>query len=137
MCLWLPCFVSQAPIEGKYSLFMSLGNEKLPSFAGLGHVSMYMCQVRRPGRPGLDQRRAAERSAAQHGQRAGGWAGLGLAGCDCRGLCLTPPSKPHAPPEPSAPLQFPFDLNRPARPGTTKALASYDYVLLNSEFTDM
>ena len=54
---------------------MSLGNDKLPTFAGLGHVSMYMCQ-------------------------------------------------------------FPFDLGRPTRPGTVKALASYDYVLLNSEFTD-
>ena len=64
----------QAPREG-YSLFMSLGNDKLPTFAGLGHVSMYMCQ-------------------------------------------------------------FPFDLGRPTRPGTVKALASYDYVLLNSEFTD-
>jgi hypothetical protein len=70
-----PCCSSlQAPREG-YSLFMSLGNDKLPTFAGLGHVSMYMCQ-------------------------------------------------------------FPFDLGSPTRPGTVKALASYDYVLLNSEFTD-
>ena len=54
---------------------MSLGNDKLPTYAGLGHVSFYMCQ-------------------------------------------------------------FPFDLVRPPRPGTTKAFASYDYVLLNSEYTD-
>ncbi|EFN56792.1 expressed protein [Chlorella variabilis] len=59
----------------EYSVFMSLGNDKLPTYAGLGHVSFYMCQ-------------------------------------------------------------FPFDLVRPPRPGTTKAFASYDYVLLNSEYTD-
>lgn len=32
--------------------------------------------------------------------------------------------------------QFPFDLNRPARVGAVKAFATYDYVILNSEFTD-
>ncbi|KAL4444085.1 hypothetical protein ABPG75_011822 [Micractinium tetrahymenae] len=64
----------QAPQEG-YSLFMLLGNEKLPTFAGIGHVNFYMCQ-------------------------------------------------------------FPFDLNRAPLPGTTKALSTYDYVLLNSEYTD-
>jgi hypothetical protein len=66
----------QVPREDpSYSLFLSLGNDKLPTFAGIGHVNMYMCQ-------------------------------------------------------------FPFDLDRPPRPGTTKALSTYDYVLLNSEYTD-
>lgn len=39
-----------------------------------------------------------------------------------------------APPRPRP--QFPFDLNRPARVGAVKAFATYDYVILNSEFTD-
>lgn len=26
-------------------MFMLLGNDKLPTFAGLGHVNFYMCQV--------------------------------------------------------------------------------------------
>lgn len=34
----------QAPQEG-YSLFMLLGNDKLPTVAGIGHVNFYMCQV--------------------------------------------------------------------------------------------
>ncbi|KAI3427093.1 hypothetical protein D9Q98_007032 [Chlorella vulgaris] len=69
--IWL-----QVPREDPgYSLFLSLGNDKLPTFAGLGHVNFYMCQ-------------------------------------------------------------FPFDLERPPRPGTTKAFSTYDYVLLNSEYTD-
>lgn len=34
----------QPPHEG-YSLFMLLGNDKLPTFAGIGHVNFYMCQV--------------------------------------------------------------------------------------------
>ena len=32
--------------------------------------------------------------------------------------------------------QFPFDLDRPAQPQHVKAFSTYDYVLLNSEFTD-
>lgn len=30
---------------------MLLGNDKLPTFAGIGHVNFYMCQVRLPGLP--------------------------------------------------------------------------------------
>lgn len=41
----------------------------------------------------------------------------------------------HAMLHPTAP-QFPFDLHRPARVGAVKAFATYDYVILNSEFTD-
>lgn len=34
----------QAPHES-YSVFMLLGNDKLPIVVGLGHVNFYMCQV--------------------------------------------------------------------------------------------
>ncbi|KAI7842484.1 hypothetical protein COHA_003838 [Chlorella ohadii] len=67
-------FLRGAPQES-YSVFMLLGNDKLPIVVGLGHVNFYMCQ-------------------------------------------------------------FPFDLHRPARVGAVKAFATYDYVILNSEFTD-
>ncbi|PRW51010.1 Glycosyl transferase family 2 [Chlorella sorokiniana] len=67
-------FLKGAPHES-YSVFMLLGNDKLPIVVGLGHVNFYMCQ-------------------------------------------------------------FPFDLHRPARVGAVKAFATYDYVILNSEFTD-
>ena len=41
----LPPPPPQAPQES-YSVFMLLGNDKLPIVVGLGHVNFYMCQVR-------------------------------------------------------------------------------------------
>lgn len=45
-CLsYAPAALAQAPQES-YSVFMLLGNDKLPIVVGLGHVNFYMCQVR-------------------------------------------------------------------------------------------
>jgi hypothetical protein len=37
-----PCWVQVPREDPSYSLFLSLGNDKLPTFAGIGHVNMYM-----------------------------------------------------------------------------------------------
>jgi hypothetical protein len=65
--------------------------------------------------------------------RGGAWAcPVGAGGS----LHLHPKALAPAPPPLPPRCQFPFDLDRPPRPGTTKALSTYDYVLLNSEYTD-
>jgi hypothetical protein len=61
-------------------------------------------------------------------------AAAALACCPPRLPCLMPPPLPFNPRLHRC--QFPFDLERPPRPGTTKAFSTYDYVLLNSEYTD-
>ena len=130
----------QAP-EESYSVFMLLGNDKLPLAAGLGHVNFYMCQVGVAGTAGRVGRDGARR-ALQHrleGQRSPSHARLpcGCVAAQLRDREVPPGQREVAAARPPPPRpQFPFDYRRPARPGATKAFATYDYVILNSEFTD-